>query len=703
MAEHSFDVVLQQTSSAAEVVVPPSTDRPPTSSPSAASAEDAKVGLAPASTAHDAPGPTSAVAAIGAAPSPDRPPTSSFGGALAEDATRPAHDTPQQTGAAVVVAPSSDRQPTHDQQSSSVAAVVVAPSPDQPPISSPSAAGAENASTVFLAAMPPHHAPQQTSTGVVVAPSPVGPPTPSPSAASDGSAVGECAICLECHRPEEYDSWVTLQCGHAFHAGTCLAGHIRVQCLLVERRVQENLRESFDALGLETGMRRAVLGRGDLVNLHQQERLRQCPQCRYGPVVNTNCFDMASHDSERGSGTGRTTNKCPNCEFFSTRYEDWNVWKPDDVTAAVLCPLCRSRCEVSNSDRTRILERFATVDGRLEARSQMNLRSGLLHMLCTILRKLQLGIAVHGDDPDGASSDDVPNRGDQAVRRHRLGPESRRRARRATSDEFQFLERLGDTPVATKRRAFTPVLEHLERELLRQRGQADGGQAEGRRAKLLCFPCWQSETVGSQARQRVEADGRPCVQCRQLGFQGLWVAVQAADALPAPDEAQERTDQQRMEDLLREVLAARPVLEGGDAPPAEGLTETWEHREQLALLLYTVKDGLGPEVERKLGKPWRPDDLTRRQCGNHLPENRYLENLRMLVNLRHDDMNLRGSVFRELQLLSAVLGGSTLLRRRVTQLRASSGSPRTLEALTTRIVAMDIMKSLLRKVLEDAE
>mmetsp|Transcript_142269 Transcript_142269/g.454794 ORF Transcript_142269/g.454794 Transcript_142269/m.454794 type:complete len:701 (-) Transcript_142269:140-2242(-) len=696
MAENSFDDLLQQTSSVAVVVVAPSANQPPTSCPSAASAQDATMGSTPESTAQDAPRPTSAVVAIGAAPSPDRPPPSSIGAALAEDAIMPAHDTPQRTIAAVVATPSSDRPstpsmdspaelavhdalrpasadavivvapspdllpttssgaalsddgtmvlparlPAQDQQTSSVAAVVVAPSPDRPPTSSPSAAGAEDATMVLPAAMPAHHTPQQASEGVVVAPSPVGPPTPSPSASSDGVAEVECAICLECRRPEEHDSWVTLQCGHAFHAGACLAGHIREQCLLVEGRVHETLRESFDALGLEAGTRRALLDGGDLVGLHQQGRLRQCPQCRYGPVVNTNCFDMASHDSERGSGTGRTTNKCPNCEFFSTRYEDWNVWKPDDVTAAVLCPLCRSRCEVSNSDRTRILERFATVDGRLEARSQMNLWSGMLHMLCTILRELQLGIAARGNDPDGASSHDAPGGRDQALRlRRHIG--SRRRARRATIDEFQFLERLGETPVATKRRAFTPVLEHLEHELLRQ-----GGQAKGRLASMLCSPCFAKCWLLCPGRWRA---------CR------CW-----------------------MEDLLREVLAARPVLEGGDTPPVEGFAETWEHREQLALLLYTVKEGLGREVERKLGKPWRPDDLARRQSGKHLPGHGQLETLRRLVYLRDADvmgmMDWRRSVFRALRMLSTDLEGTAALF-----------GP----------IASDLVRSLLRKVLED--
>mmetsp|Transcript_69221 Transcript_69221/g.195435 ORF Transcript_69221/g.195435 Transcript_69221/m.195435 type:complete len:625 (+) Transcript_69221:62-1936(+) len=622
MAENSFDALLQQTSSA-EVVVAPAADRPPTSSPSAASTEDATMGLTPASTAHEVLAPTSTVAAIGAVPSPDRPPASSFGAALAEDSTMPTHDTPQQTGAA------SDRQPTHDQQSSSVAEVVVAPSPDQPPTSSPSSAGAEDATIVFPAAMPAHHSPQQTSAGVVVARSPVGSPTPSPSASSDGAAVVECTICLECHRPEEHDSWVTLQCGHAFHAGACLAGHIREQCLLVEGRVQESLRESFDVLGLDAGTRSTLLDGGHLVDLHQQGRLRQCPQCGYGPVVNTSCFDMAAHDSERGSGTGRTTNKCSKCEFLADRYEDWHVWNPDDVTAAVLCPLCRSRCEVSNSDRTRILERFAALDSKLEVRSQMNLRSGLLHMLCTILRELHLDIAARGDD------------------------RPRRRLRRATSDEFQFLERLGDTPVATKRRAFTPVLEHLEHELLRQGGQADGGQAEGRLASLLCSPCFAKCLLLCPGRWRA---------CR------CW-----------------------MEDLLREVLAARPVLESGDTPPVEGLPETWEHREQLALLLYTMKEGLGREVERKLGKPWRPDDLARRQCGKHLPGHGQLETLRRLVYLRDADVmgmrDWRRSVFRALRMLSTDLEGTAAFFGRGTQ----EFTP----------IALDLVRSLLSKVLED--
>mmetsp|Transcript_25942 Transcript_25942/g.66142 ORF Transcript_25942/g.66142 Transcript_25942/m.66142 type:complete len:144 (-) Transcript_25942:122-553(-) len=142
-----------------------------------------------------------------------------------------------------------------------------------------------------------------------------------------------------------------------------------------------------------------------------------------------------------------------------------------------------------------------------------------------------------------------------------------------------------------------------------------------------------------------------------------------------------------MEHLLREVLAARPVLEGGGTPPVEGLAETWEHREQLALLLYTAKEGLGREVERKLGKPWRPDDLARRRCGEHL--HGQLETLQWLLDAR--DMVYtnawRRSVFRELRILSIELGGRAAFFGRSTQ----EFTP----------IALDLVRSLLRKVLED--
>jgi len=145
-----------------------------------------------------------------------------------------------------------------------------------------------------------------------------------------------------------------------------------------------------------------------------------------------------------------------------------------------------------------------------------------------------------------------------------------------------------------------------------------------------------------------------------------------------------------MEHLLREVLAARPVLEGGGTPPVEGLAETWEHREQLALLLYTVKEGLGREVERKLGKPWRPDDLARREYGRHLPGHGQLESLRRLVYLRAFDvmgmMDWRRLVFRALRMLSTDLEGTAAFFG-----QGAQESP----------IELDLLRSLLRKVLED--
>merc|ERR1711972_190571 len=93
--------------------------------------------------------------------------------------------------------------------------------------------------------------------------------------------------------------------------------------------------------------RAAVFGEvSNLADMSHHGIIRQCPQCHYGPVVNTNCSDMVSHDAARGEGGGRTTNSCPACGFFSHDWSDWETWGIARPTAAVLCPLCKGACHI---------------------------------------------------------------------------------------------------------------------------------------------------------------------------------------------------------------------------------------------------------------------------------------------------------------------------------------------------------------------
>lgn len=53
---------------------------------------------------------------------------------------------------------------------------------------------------------------------------------------------------------------------------------------------------------------------------------RMCPNCRAGPVINLNCFDLTTHHGEQ-NGRQRYNNACRQCGFFAS---DWNRWLPWD-------------------------------------------------------------------------------------------------------------------------------------------------------------------------------------------------------------------------------------------------------------------------------------------------------------------------------------------------------------------------------------
>ena len=58
----------------------------------------------------------------------------------------------------------------------------------------------------------------------------------------------------------------------------------------------------------------------------QYPNARMCPQCRCGPVINENCYDLQAHHNE-ASGSGRISNACQQCGFFT---REWNEWLPWD-------------------------------------------------------------------------------------------------------------------------------------------------------------------------------------------------------------------------------------------------------------------------------------------------------------------------------------------------------------------------------------
>mmetsp|Transcript_95992 Transcript_95992/g.169966 ORF Transcript_95992/g.169966 Transcript_95992/m.169966 type:complete len:602 (+) Transcript_95992:49-1854(+) len=156
--------------------------------------------------------------------------------------------------------------------------------------------------------------------------------------------VGEadlCSICLSAVTANS-ESVMPLNCGHAFHA-VCLASHIKAQCQEAGGRAEAEIRASEVLRGAEVDLM-SDSSEGSLQDLARAGRIRQCPQCGYGPVTNLGCSDMRSHDAQRGRGTARTTNSCPRCQFFSDSWFEWHVWDPTSPASAVSCPCCRTAC-----------------------------------------------------------------------------------------------------------------------------------------------------------------------------------------------------------------------------------------------------------------------------------------------------------------------------------------------------------------------
>lgn len=203
------------------------------------------------------------------------------------------------------------------------------------------------------------------------------------SASSSSSPQEESPVCCVCLSSlggldDEDTIQVTLQCGHRLH-GLCLAPHVLAKIEQAKARMQETIRSRSAEVGLG-GIARLTDG-ASLSSLHARGGVRQCPQCGYGPVLNTNCDSMGTHDATRGYGTGRTTNQCPNCTFYSENWRDWKVWDPEDVMASVRCPLCSGPCCLDKEHIPALKIKLAMVG------EQASARQALLRQKQTALRQ----------------------------------------------------------------------------------------------------------------------------------------------------------------------------------------------------------------------------------------------------------------------------------------------------------------------------
>jgi len=50
----------------------------------------------------------------------------------------------------------------------------------------------------------------------------------------------------------------------------------------------------------------------------------QCPNCSFGPVEHTNCFNLSAHGHSYKDG--KIDNSCPNCKYYAPSLKFWNQW-----------------------------------------------------------------------------------------------------------------------------------------------------------------------------------------------------------------------------------------------------------------------------------------------------------------------------------------------------------------------------------------
>lgn len=55
-------------------------------------------------------------------------------------------------------------------------------------------------------------------------------------------------------------------------------------------------------------------------------RALQCPNCAYGPIMHSDCEDLETHHNQSVDRIHKISNKCPNCDYFSTTIHNFVNW-----------------------------------------------------------------------------------------------------------------------------------------------------------------------------------------------------------------------------------------------------------------------------------------------------------------------------------------------------------------------------------------
>eukprot|EP00445_Apocalathium_hangoei_P068384 CAMPEP_0204140330 /NCGR_PEP_ID=MMETSP0361-20130328/18918_1 /ASSEMBLY_ACC=CAM_ASM_000343 /TAXON_ID=268821 /ORGANISM="Scrippsiella Hangoei, Strain SHTV-5" /LENGTH=475 /DNA_ID=CAMNT_0051094139 /DNA_START=87 /DNA_END=1514 /DNA_ORIENTATION=- len=107
--------------------------------------------------------------------------------------------------------------------------------------------------------------------------------------------------------------------------------------------------------------------------------------------------------------------------------------------------------------------------------------------------------------------------------------------------------------------------------------------------------------------QALEEGGRAATDMQRPTCGDAGTQVEPGE-LPEPEAEQRPWN--RMADLLPAVLSARAAAEGGGSADAVSGDSrgSWKQRQQMALLLYTVREALDFPIASKLGRPWRRDE-----------------------------------------------------------------------------------------------
>lgn len=138
--------------------------------------------------------------------------------------------------------------------------------------------------------------------------------------------------------------------------------------LRIQEEYQAELAKQLSAIGAATG---DAAGREkmkvELEALAQNLRLsmnnpRMCAQCKFGPVENSWCSDLACHHGDAmRENQPIVNNACPRCGWFTTQWEEWLPWDgnlPVEMKGGI--EIIPASIPSNSISRTRLCRFFAT-------------------------------------------------------------------------------------------------------------------------------------------------------------------------------------------------------------------------------------------------------------------------------------------------------------------------------------------------------